>query len=414
MNHRRKQTALGATVIAVLAGMGGEMHVYVPGFGTIAMLDLTAYIIALPIIFMNWSKMGKFMKRALLWGFAWAGAAMLANAVYFVDIRYWLKCVSVVSSSWAIVAASYMLLKDRPINYLWYLVGAGLGGWIALYHFRNGAYEYFATQGDFGAEGYGVEFLLDKQTYPLYARAIVFSGILTILMAWRGMPILGVLCGFVFAGFYMLFHGGSRSSFGLFCAAGGVGFLVAYGGRMFRRLGKHPYAMLLICGIGGAILFGGYKYMASSGMMGAGEAAELENEFGEGGRGAVKGRAGFDYAFEFAIDTFGIGAGGNLRNHSVMANALSCEGFIGFFFWVYFYTQCLWFVCRRIPYSGKYSAFIMLMLLTACWDAFGSPFGTRHKFFVLMALMAISRDNPLYGVGEIYSTDMIRRREIRI
>ena len=399
--------------LSIMAGMGGEMHIHIPGFGTIAMLDFVSYFIALPIIAVNWNKMGKSMKKSLMWAFAWTGAAMVANAIYFVDFRYWAKCVSLAASSWAIMASAYVLLRKDAKNYLWYLVGTGIGGYIALYYFRNGAYEYFATGGDFGAEGYGIEMLVDKQIYPVYARAIVFAVVLPLLLIWRRMPIFWVICGTIFAGFYLLLHGGSRSSFGLFCAAGLVGVCAIYAEKLFANVGKHSSLMIVICLIGGSGLFGGYKYMAGHGILGEGEARKLEMEFGEGGKGAIKGRAGFDYAIQYALDTYGIGAGGDKRNHSVMANALSCEGIIGFLFWVYFYFQCFWFVGKRIPYSGKNATFLMLMLLTACWDVFGSPFGTRHKFFVLMSLIALSKDNVRYGVGEIYSEYMFCQLPIR-
>ena len=408
MYNKVRKSSLIAVGLSIIAGMGGEMHVYMPGFGTIAMLDLVSYFIALPIIFLNWNRMGKYLRLSLLWCFAWTGSAMLSNTFYFLEMRYWAKCVSLAASSWAIMASSYLLLRNSSLNYLWYLMGTGIGGWIALYHFRNGAFEYFATQGNFGAEGYGIEMLIDKQVFPVYSRGIVFGIILPLFLMWKKLPMFAVIAGVVFAGFYLLFNGGSRSSFGLFCGSGLVGFMAVYGRTILKKLGKHSMLMLLICSIGGALLFSSYKYMASHGIIGEGEAAKLEHEFGEGGQGAIKGRAGFDYAIKNAIDSYGLGLGGSQRNHSVMANALSCEGIIGFLFWVYFYVQCFWYICRRIPYTGKNATFIMLMLLTACWDVFGSPFGTRHKFFVLMTLMSLSRDDVSYGVGELYSNDLLR------
>ena len=99
-------------LIAILAGLGGELHVYVPSLGTIAMLDFFSYFIALPIIAVNWSSMGKYMRASLKWAFAWTLACMLANGVYYQNFHYWAKCVTVAGSSWAVMASSYLLLRN--------------------------------------------------------------------------------------------------------------------------------------------------------------------------------------------------------------------------------------------------------------------------------------------------------------
>ena len=85
-----------------------------------------------------------------------------------------------------------------------------------------------------------------------------------------------------------------------------------------------------------------------------------------------------------------------------------------FLFWVYFYYVVFWWCVHRMPCSGKYSAFIVLMILVASWAVFGSPFGTRHKFFVLMAFISLCRDDPLYGVGSIFDPDMINLNNRRL
>lgn len=401
-------------LLAIAGGMAGELHVYMQGYGTLPMLDLVSYFVAIPILCANWGRMGKFMRRFLVWAFAWTAATMLANIVHFYEMRYWMKCVSVVSSSWTIMAVAYIFLRNYPKGFLWYLVGAGLGGWLALHYFRNGALEAFIVQRtglDFGdSRGLGMDVLMEKQKYPYIVRGMLYGFVLPIFIWWRRPPVFLALCATVFAGFYLLFNGGSRSGFGIFCAAAGLGFCVSYGTRIFRRLTKSPVMVLIISVTALSVLFGGYKYLASSGMMGEGEAEKFENEFGEGGSGVINGRAGFKYAFQQMVRSGGVGLGADKRWHSVMANAMACEGLIGLLFWCYFLLQCFWFVCHRLPYSGRYASYIFLMVLTACWDVFGSPFAIRHKFFVLMALMALCRDNPYYGVGTIFDENMVGRR----
>ena len=399
-----KRLHLTTVLMAIAVGLGGELHIYFPALGTIAMLDLISYAIALPIIVMKWSEMGRFMRRSLIWAFAWTGAAMLANLIHYQNLYYWVKCVSLASSSWAIMAASYLILRKDARIYLWYLVGAGLGGWISLYYFRNGALESFAAGGleYFGAAGSSTEKLMEKQIYPNVARGILYGFVLPFFIWWQKMPIFLVFVSVLTGGFWLLFHGGSRSSFGMFTAAAAVGFLVVYAKNFIRRLAKNPMVLLLMSIVGLAIVFGAYKYMAKSNMLGEGELNKYEYEFGSGSRGAIKGRAGFDHAVAEAFESYGIGEGAHLRHHSVISNALACEGFIGFLFWVYFYWQCFWFVRHRLPYSGKYAAFIFLMILAAGWDVFGSPFGTRHKFFVLMSFIAICQDRLDYGYNTVF------------
>lgn len=405
--RRRNKASFSIVVIAILAGMGGELHLPLPGLGYVAMLDLVSYGIAIPVILANWGRMGKNMRRSLLWAFAWTAAAMLANLFNFYEMRYWAKCVAVTSSSWAIMAAGYVLLRNYPAGYLWYLVGTGIGGWVALRYFRNGSLEAFATGGEMGGFS-GLDNLFEKQIYPSIARGVILGIVLPFFIWWKKLPIFFVIGVTMYWGFWLLFNGGSRSSFGVFSAAAGAGFVVAYGAHIMRKMARNPFVMATIALVSGAIVFGGYKYMATSGMMGDSEKAKYESEFVEGD-GAMKNRAGIGHAYKAAVQSFGIGLGGHLRCHSVLGNSLACEGVVGFLFWVYFFLQILWWTSKRMPYSGKYVTFIVLMILTAVWDVLGSPFGTRHKFFMLMTFIALCRDNPYYGVGTLFDPRMIGR-----
>jgi len=408
---RGDKVGIMSIALAVAAGMGGEMHIPVPGLGFMAMYDLAAYAVAIPILLLKWNTMGKYMRRSLAWSFAWTAAAVLANMFNFIEMRYFFKCIALASSSWALMAAAYMLLKDKPKLYMWYLVGVGLGSWISVYYFRNGSLEGFAAgNGAMGSAGSSTENLIEKQIYPGIARGLFLGCVLPLFLVFKKMPVILVVPGAMYAGFYLLLHGGSRSNFGMFCAAAVFGFAVAYCKKGLRSLAKNPFQMVLLGSIGCAILFCTYKYMAKSGTLGEGEQVKLENEFGKEGTGVINGRAGFHNAIKGAGESLGLGVGGHLHCHSVIANALASEGIVGFLFWIYFYTQVLWFVCKRLPYSDKYSAFILLMVLTAAWDVFGSPFGTRHKFFVLMALIALCRDNPYYGVGTLFDPQVLGNR----
>ncbi|MBO7720832.1 MAG: hypothetical protein J6T01_00330 [Kiritimatiellae bacterium] len=390
--------------------MGGELYLRIPGLGFIAMFDMVAYAVAIPVIGMYWGEMGKYMRMSLKWAFAWTFAAMVANAFNFYDAKFWLKCVVVIGSSWALLSASYVLLKKSPMAFMWYIVGAGIGGWIGLYHFRNGALEAFATQGDFGAEGLGVDLLLEKQIYPQLARGIMLGCVLPIFLWWRKFPVFGIIIATFATGFWVLVHGGSRSSFGVFCAAALVGGAVAYGKKIYRKIGRRPFLMVMLGCLALATVFGGYKIMAVSGSMGEAEKRKYEKQFSEGS-GAIEGRTGVDNALYCVKESFGIGRGKMLRAHSVIMNSLACEGIVGFCFWVFFYMQIFWFMGRRMPYAGSYSTFISYLFVLACWNVFGSPFGARHQFFVPMAFIAMCRDDKFFGAGTVFDYSLTSARE---
>lgn len=410
--HRK--SGFWAVFFSFAMGMGGNLHLAIPSLGAVAMLDLVAYAVAIPLLLLNWPCMGKCMRRILVLSFLWTGSAMIANAFNFVELRYWFKCVTLVSSSWAIIVCAYVVLKDCPTGYLWYLVGAGLSGWISLYYFRNGSLESFATHGGKEIVGSSTEFLMAKQIYPSIAYGIALGCVLPLFIKIRKLPGLFVVVGVFASGVWLLLHGGSRSNFGIFCSAALLGTFVLYGKRLFGIMVKNRFVLVIVGLMGVGLLFLGYKFMALNGVMEEGEAEKFEGEFGEGGAGAINGRAGFKYAISDAFGSCLIGRGWHLRRHSVISNSLSCEGLAGFIFWLYFYWQVLWFVSKRIQYAGKYASFIALYFISASWAVFGSPFGTRHKFFVFMTFVAICRDYPYYGVGAIFSERLLSHLSRRL
>lgn len=404
---RKKHDNLIGLLLGVGMGLGGQLFLPIPGLGFVAMLDFAAYCLAIPLLIMNWPRMGKHMHRSILWGLAWMCAAMLSNLLHFQEARYWLKCVVLASSSWTLMTIAYFVLKNHPTRFMWYMAGAGLGGWISLYYFRCGALEVQALAG--GATQ-GTDAFVEKQIYPLVAGGLFYGCVLPIVIMIRKFPLMLVWSAAVFQGFYLLLHGGSRSSFGVSCAGAAIGFAVAYTSALVKRLAKNPVLMIGVLAIGGSVLFGTYKYMASSGKMGEAEAAKLEDEFGEGGRGVVKGRSGFDRAWDDLVDSVGIGLGGHLRNHSTVANSMACDGVVGGLFWVFFYFQCFWFVCHRLPLSRRFATFLFLQVVAAGWNAFGSPFGGRHQYFVLLAFIALCRDDSNYGLGTIFDAPNLWRK----
>lgn len=396
----KKRLRFSAAVVAFMAGMTGQLYQYLPGLGTMAMLDIVSYPLSIILVMINWRRMGKYMRRAVWWGVAWTIAAMVANSFCFIEFRFWAKCVAIAASSWVLMVVAFVVLRIDSRMYLWYLVGTGIGGWISLYHFSNGTYVAFMMQS--GADSI-VEGLQEKQIYPYVARGILYGIVFPFFIWIRKLPVLfSVIMCFV-AGFYLLMHGGARSEFGMFVLAGLAGFLLNYQKRSMKMLLKHPTLVLMAAGLAGMALFLTYKTMAQRGALGASETKKYEQQFdsGEESQGGIASRAGIASSW-YWISKYPLGAGGMFRNHSVIFNALSCEGPIGFFFWVYFYSQMLWLVCKRGVLLGRFAPYVLLTIFSECWHVLGSPFGGRHFYFFLLTLSALCRDNPGYGRGTLF------------
>ena len=246
--------------------------------------------------------------------------------------------------------------------------------------------------------------MIEKQIYPIYARAIIFCIFLPFCLLVSKRISIFVILFIVAAGVFLLYRGGSRSSFGVFVLAGCMGFFAVYGKQFIRRICKSIFMSSVIFIVGAVCIFGIYSHLAKTGSLGETEVIKYETEEGvkvDTGHGRVSSRAGL-------LDTWEVfkekpwGVGGTNRRHSVISNSWNCEGIVGLLFWVYFFWVVLWFIRKRLFYSGILASFIGLQIFTAVWDVIGSPFNTRNMFFSLMMYIALCRDNHLYGRDTIF------------
>ena len=105
--------------MAFAMGLGGQLYLYIPSLGVIPMLDLLAYALSVILLILQLPRMGRYAKRSVFWGLVWSGAAIFAGMMNFVDSRYFLKCVVIVSSSWAIMLVAWRVLKTDARLYLY-------------------------------------------------------------------------------------------------------------------------------------------------------------------------------------------------------------------------------------------------------------------------------------------------------
>lgn len=386
--------------LGFLMGLGGQLYLSIPPLGTIPMLDIVAYLTCIPLLVMLLPRLGNTARCSLLMGIGWSIAAVFANAVNGYEGMFVLKMFAVCSSSWTIFLVAWYLLEKDARVYLYYLIGAGIGAAIGIHYFQNGAYlAYVVKTGKRATEA-----LIDKQIYPAYAKALfyLFFGIL--LYAKKAPPVIVAVIG-VFSGFYLLFNGGSRSSFGFYVVASAVGYFVSKFPGLSKRFFKHSVLWLPIAVIGCMVIFGLYSHLAKNGSLGENELEKYlqEEEYSaESSESRMSTRSGIWETWE-VVKSKPWGEGGNLARHSVISNSWNCEGYMGLMFWLYFYWLVFWYFKNKIAMTGWYSSFIVLEILIACWAVAGSPFGARHHFFVLMALVALSKDKKYYGEGLLYN-----------
>lgn len=391
----------GWKCIAIIMGMAGELYLQMPGMGVIPMFDIFCYCFSLVFLAANFSRMGPHMRTALAWGAFWAIGAWISCIANGIDLHDTMKQITIVSSSWALATVAWCLLRKNARLYLFYLVGVGIGAFVGLYYFKQGV--WLATE--FKNEGAAItSLMLEKQIYPIYAGLIAYGFVLFTLLHKQKMSFGLVVSGFMFAGFFMLINGGSRSNFGFYVSAALIGTIVMYMPKFAKRTFKSRMVLAVGGGLGIILVFGTYALMAKSGSLGEAEQLKYQAQFtdAEDSERGLNGRGNFDVSFKQMLEC-PWGNGPYYGKHSVMSSAMACEGVIGLGFWIYFLWQLFWFVSKRVPYCGKYTPFIALMICNTAWAALASPFGARHTYFVLLAFIQLCRDNPNYGAGNLFN-----------
>lgn len=189
---------------------------------------------------------------------------------------------------------------------------------------------------------------------------------------------------------------------------------------MARMLMKSRVRLAILGVVGIGLVFGTYKFMAQSGALGESERRKYLDQFEDESaeKQGLNERADFDVGFH-DVFVYPLGRGADYGKHSSVTSAMCREGLVGMAFWIFFFVQISWFVSRRLMYTGHFSTFFSSMVMLICWNALGSPFGSRHTYFVMMAFIAICQDAPLYGEHDVFSfsknyyMQYFRRRLVR-
>jgi len=397
-----KPKKLGLTDLALGLSMGlfGQLYLPISGLGTIAILDIFSYVFGGIVLLLSWGRMGRNVRKTIMYAVLWTIAAVFANLFNFVDARYYFKSVVIIATSITLMSIAFWVLRRDARLYLLYLLGWALGCWIGLYYLKPGTW----LAAEFKQGEAAINVLMDKEIYPIVAYALYFSIFFIPTFFVKSTPKVFPIVGCFVAGFYLLFNGGSRSNFGICTAAGLLGIGACYFKKVLIRLLRSKAVFYIILIVSVALVFGVYKYLAESGALGEGEQQKYAAEFADArmGEGGILGRGGYYATIEnFLHSPWGVG--GTNQRHSVVSNSWNCEGLFGLVFWLFFFRQCFWFLRNRIAYTGRFSCFMAIMFANSCWAAIGSPFGARNIYFTLLIFVALCQDDQYYGYETVFN-----------
>lgn len=261
---------------AFLSGLSSSLFVATP-FGRVAMFDLACYFVAPVLYVLNYKKFTPAEQRLLFLAVLWLVGAVWSNWWRHEPFDVALKGNAIVFNVWCMLVVCICLLKKDHRTWMWFTVGNGISCVISLYYFQNGALLYFAGRAGYLGSGGMQEYLVDKQVYPIYFNFILKS-ILFPLVALIGFPWFPVVIVLIVSAFFLLYNGGSRSSFGLNLLSSF--FIVGYA--YFRRLTRfvldHFVLALSISVVVTLFVFSIYKNLALSGALGEREFEKYERE----------------------------------------------------------------------------------------------------------------------------------------
>lgn len=391
-------------IISFLCGIGSSLFLATP-FGRVAMFDLASYILGPCLYVFNYKRFTRHEQRILLLALLWLVGTVYTNWWRQEPFDVTLKGNAIVFNVWCMIVVGIWLVKRDMRTFLWFTIGNSLSMVISLYYFQNGAYLSFAEQSGYLGAGGMQAYLHEKQVWPIYfrflSRSILFPLVVFVRFAW--MP---VIVTFIISAFFLLFNGGSRSSFAvnLLCSTFFIGY--AY----FRRLSKivlnNFVVMSLLTVMVAAIIFSTYRYLAVTGQLGDDEKQKYTREMVDSDSGVLGSRDDIIRAWPFLKDHPFVGSGSSgldrwgymeddfrLPGHSALVGAWVQNGILGLIFWSCAAWQIMFFVQKRVLASGCYAPFLVLMATSLIWAILFSPFGGyRGEVSVFLALCAVAKD----------------------
>jgi len=392
-------------LLALLGGVGSSLFVPTP-FGRVAMFDLASYVLA-PILFvMNSRRYTRVERRLLFLAFLWFLGTCYSNWWREEPLDVALKGDAIVFNVFCMLTVGIAMLRRSMHSFLWFSVGYGLGSVVALYVFQNGAYLWYAESAGYSGGGGGIQdYLVEKQVYPLYAQAI-FLSVLFPLRTLKLIPWFLVSVGCAVMAFLLLFHGGSRSSFGTYFLIMAVVLGYAYFRSVVRAILRNAVIFLVCALFVSAAAFKTYSYLAQHGSLGEAEYEKYVAEIQDSDSGVLGSRDDLIRAWPFLKRHPFVGAGSSaidrwnyivdsidfrIPGHSVLVGAWTQNGILGLIFWTYAICMIINFVKQRMIGFGDWFPFLAFVMASMVWNILFSPFGVfRGIACVSLALCAVT------------------------
>ncbi len=371
-----------------------------------------------------------FLTMASCWISGWYNKSGLIDTV---------KCFATIYGVFAGVTVMYPLLRYRPDSLKWFLFGVAISGVISIFIFQSGSAHT-------GAMGDGTEFTRKNlqesvMGYSLFWVSQVNTWVnLPIQMHYLSVPLIySVGAPFSCAVYSLLSTSSGRSAF-LVMAYSAV--LLVIGGKSVKSLSvirkKFLTIFVMLC-VAGLVFATAYKYTARTGLLGEAAQQKYERQLAKYGKGGgsllqmiISGRVEFFIGAAAclkhpilgcgpkAMDKEGIvreyyvkyGTPEELDNyektqawnaslgiyyhkipgHSHIISFWLWFGIMGGMLWVYILLLCIRTLKNYMSAIPQWFGYFALLLPTAIWAIFFSPFGDRMAKSVLICCCFIAKN----------------------
>lgn len=409
------------TFVAFFAGLISTLFVPTP-VGIIAMLDMAAYVLAIPIFIMNYPRYPKHFRRLLILSVLWVLNAVITDWYRGTPFMIAFKAEMILVDAVCLLVVGGWVVSLAPRAFMWFIAGVAISAVISLYKFQNGAFLSLAITNGYTGKGGAGAYLIDKQTNPLWANMFVMAGVFA-LRRFVKLPWPICLATFPIAGIYLLMHGGSRSGCLNYICGGVLATLYVYWPKMFISLFKRK--VLLFFGVVSAAIFfnATYLLLARNGVLGEAGYRKLEEK--------ASGQSSFlddrndiviDWPFLWRSPIIGAGSqpidrwGYIARNdwinhlnpdgtlierdcfatHSCIVGAWVMNGLFGLLFWVYVLWLITEFLNEKTFVMGSDGPFYIRALMSIVWAILFSPFGWFRAHAVFFAAFVAYAMDPRF------------------
>lgn len=409
------------TFVAFFAGLISTLFIPTP-VGIIAMLDMAAYFLAIPIFIMNYSRYPKHFRRLLTLAVLWVVNAVITDCYRGTPFMIAFKAEMILVDAVCLLVVGGWVISLAPRAFMWFIAGVAISAVISLYKFQNGAFLSLAIVNGYTGKGGAGAYLIEKQTNPLWANMFIMAGVFA-LRRFAKLPWPICLASFPAAGIYLLMHGGSRSGCLNSICGGIVATLYVYWPKLFVTIFKRKVLLFVSVIIAAFVFNATYLMLARNGVLGETGYRKIEEK--------ASGQSSFlddrndiiiDWPFLWRSPIMGAGAEKidrwgyigrndwiNLQNkdgtwierdrfadHSCIVGAWVVNGLFGLLFWAYVLWLMAEFLNEKTFVMGSDGPFYLRALMSIVWAILFSPFGWFRAHAMFFAAFVAYAQDPAF------------------